>query len=203
MVTSLPDATELSGLPRSDWSEWFTSAAALVIARTPPEGVSIFYQSDVKRQGAWIDKASLCLEAARREGAALLWHKIVCRVPAGTVTRGRAGYGHLLCFARELRQDLSRATADVLPDGGPVAWVRGIGLNACTVACRYILEETATRTVVDPFCGVGSVLAVANSIGLNAVGVELNRKRAAQARALEISEDEFHLRRETLRSPAD
>jgi tRNA G10 N-methylase Trm11 len=38
--------------------------------------------------------------------------------------------------------------------------------------------------VVDPFCGVGTVLAVANAHGLDALGVEKHRKRAEQARAL-------------------
>ena len=40
-------------------------------------------------------------------------------------------------------------------------------------------------TVVDPFCGTGSVLAAANAIGLEAIGVELSRRRAARARKLE------------------
>ena len=50
------------------------------------------------------------------------------------------------------------------------------------------LGEGATRTqpIVDPFCGQGTVLAVANELGLDAVGVELNRKRAARSRVLRI-----------------
>jgi tRNA G10 N-methylase Trm11 len=40
--------------------------------------------------------------------------------------------------------------------------------------------------VVDPFCGVGTVLAVANETGLDAIGVELNRKRARKARTLTV-----------------
>jgi hypothetical protein len=72
----------------------------------------------------------------------------------------------------------------VLPDAGAMTWVRGIGLEACRVACRWVLAETQARTIVDPFCGVGTVLAVANELGMDAVGVELNRKRAAKARTL-------------------
>ena len=68
-----------------------------------------------------------------------------------------------------------------------MAWPRGMGLNACALACRYVPEQTATRTVVDPFCGLGTVLAVANALGLDAEGVELNRKRAARARTLTVT----------------
>jgi tRNA/tmRNA/rRNA uracil-C5-methylase (TrmA/RlmC/RlmD family) len=45
--------------------------------------------------------------------------------------------------------------------------------------------------VVDPFCGVGTVLAVANTLGLGAIGVERNRKRAEEARALVVRAEEL------------
>ena len=59
-------------------------------------------------------------------------------------------------------------------------------VEACRLACRFVLEETSTRTVVDPFCGRGKVLAVANALGMDAVGVEIARKRAKQSRSLEV-----------------
>jgi DNA modification methylase len=46
------------------------------------------------------------------------------------------------------------------------------------------------RVVFDPFCGVGTVLAAANALGLDAWGVEKNRKRAEQARELRVRADE-------------
>jgi tRNA G10 N-methylase Trm11 len=51
---------------------------------------------------------------------------------------------------------------------------------------RFLSDHTACRTVVDPFCGHGTMLAVANAAGLDALGVELSRKRAEKARALTI-----------------
>jgi tRNA G10 N-methylase Trm11 len=39
---------------------------------------------------------------------------------------------------------------------------------------------------VDPFCGLGTVLAVANAMGLDGVGVEIVQKRARRARGLEL-----------------
>ena len=59
-----------------------------------------------------------------------------------------------------------------------------MGVEACRVACEFIRAETRCATVVDPFCGVGTALAVANQFGFDAVGVDLSRKRADKARAL-------------------
>ncbi|WP_225413179.1 site-specific DNA-methyltransferase [Stigmatella hybrida] len=186
-VTSLPDVSEFPALTLAGWKQWFIQAAALVMAKVPPEGVAIFYQTDVKHEGTWVDKGYLVSRAAEEAGCEMLFHKVVCRRPAGTVTFGRPAYSHLLGFSRGVRLDLSKATADVLPEAGEVTWTRGMGVQACLAACRFIQEHTATRTVVDPFCGHGTVLAVANVLGLDAVGVELSRKRAKKARALYLT----------------
>jgi tRNA G10 N-methylase Trm11 len=61
-----------------------------------------------------------------------------------------------------------------------------MGVEACEVAARFLLAHTRCRTVVDPFCGVGTMLAVANRHGLDAIGVELSAKRAARARSLVV-----------------
>lgn len=186
LVTSLPDFGEM-GRPVTldEWKAWFVGAAELVLDRCPDDGVAVFFQSDIRHEGAWVDKGFLCQKAAERTGHALLWHKIVCRLPAGRIAYGRAGYSHLLCFSRGARVDAAGATADVLPEAGKVTWTRGMGVEACLVACRFILDHTRTRTVVDPFCGHGTVLAVANSLGLDAIGVELGASRARKARTLE------------------
>ncbi len=188
-ITSLPDVSEvphLGGL--AGWSTWFEGAARAVLACVPDEGVAIFYQSDVKKDGAWVDKGFLVGRAAAACGFQTVWHKIVCRKPPGTLTHGRAAYSHLLCFSRGVKLDLSRALPDVLADGGPSVWTRGMGVEACRLACRFVLQSTQTRTVVDPFCGKGSVLAVANDMGLNAVGVELSAKRARWAHNLTVAD---------------
>jgi hypothetical protein len=126
---------------------------------------------------------------ARAAGVQLLWHKVVCRAPAGTTTFGRPGYAHLLCFSRALRLQPSQSLPDVLPGLGEMTWPRAMGRAACELTCRFLLEHTGCRTVVDPFCGVGSMLAVANAHGLDAVGVERSPKRAALARTLTFGAD--------------
>ncbi len=151
----------------------------------PQEGVAIFFQSDVRHRGAWIDKGHLVLCGADAEGASLLWHRIVCRSPPGTLSQGRASYAHMIALARAPRPPL-RPRADVLPDGGDKTWSKAMGTLACASACRYLLEETRTRCVVDPFCGRGTVLAVANTLGLDAIGVDLSAKRCRAASKLTV-----------------
>lgn len=182
-ITSLPDVSAFSHMTLDAWKAWFRDAARRVIDATCPTGVTIFYQTDIKRDGAWVDKGYLCQRAAEEVGVELLWHKVVCRKPAGEPVFGRPGYSHMLCFAKRVR-DKAAAYPDVLRSTGEMTWSQATGVAACELACRYVLSHTATRTVVDPFCGVGTVLAVANSLGLDALGVEIANKRARKARSL-------------------
>jgi hypothetical protein len=186
VVTSLPDLSEVPALGLDGWRRWFEAAAVLTMQSVPDEGVAIFFQSDVNRAGLWVDKGAMVSRAAERAGMAMLFHKIVCRKPPGTLTYGRASYSHLLGFARVLRPTLRRATPDVLPDGGFQPSPKSMGVAACVDACRFVLAETTTRTIVDPFCGWGTVLAVANALGLNAIGVDLSARMCKRARQLSI-----------------
>jgi hypothetical protein len=189
IITSLPDASELPRLGFDGWRRWFEDAAALVMACTADEGVAIFFQSDIKRGGLWVDKGALVSRAAERVGMDLLFHKIVCRKPPGTSSFGRATYAHMLGFGRGRQPGQKRARVDVLPDGGFQPGPKSMGVHACLDACRFVESETSTRTVVDPFCGWGTVLAVANALGLDAVGVDIAPRMCGRARKLSIELD--------------
>ena len=186
IITSLPDSSELPSLGYPGWREWFVQSVKTCLDACPDDSAALFFQTDVKRDGAWVDKGFLCQLGAEAAGTRLLWHKIVCRAPAGTITFGRPAYAHLLAFSRGLTADPARSTADVIPRLGKMTWARAMGIEACVVACRFLLDCTSSRTVVDPFCGLGSALAVANSLGMRAIGVELSRKRAEKARELAV-----------------
>lgn len=186
VVTSLPDVSEVGGLGLDGWREWFVAAAALTMESVPDEGVAIFFQSDIRKAGVWIDKGALVSRGAERAGHVLLFHKIVCRLPPGTVTFGRASYAHMLGYARTPRPKLASASADVLPDGGFKPGSKAMGVNACLDACRFVIAETPTRTIVDPFCGFGTVLAVANALGLDAIGVDHSVRMCRRARTLQV-----------------
>ena len=193
VVTSLPDHSELPRLGVAGWREWFVAAAEACCRAVDDGAVAVFYQTDVKHDGGWIDKAFLVQLGAERAGSRTLWHKIVCRLPAGQVTFGRPGYAHLLCLGRDpalapraLRLAPSQSSSDVLPRLGEMTWARAMGREACDAVARFLLAHTPCRTVVDPFCGVGTMLAVANAHGLDAVGVERSPKRAEKARTLAL-----------------
>jgi hypothetical protein len=190
LVASMPDISEFHGHTLSAWKDWFVKTASLVLSRTPDEGVTVFYQSDIKVDGAWVDKGYLCQKAAEALGHELLWHKVVCRVQPGKVTFGRPAYSHVLCFSKGVRiHDLGNSTADVIPQIGEKTWERGMGLEACLLIGKFILENTNTKTLVHPFCGQGAMLAVANRLGLKGIGIERSAKRAEMARVLTVNDE--------------
>lgn len=181
IFTSLPDHSELPALGVPAWKQWFSETVALACRALADDAVAVFYQTDVKHDGRWIDKGHLVLTGVEAAGSHALWHKIVCRVPAGMTTFGRPAYAHLIAVSRERRLSPGGSTPDVLPGLGKMSWSRAMGSAACEVAIAFI-AATGARTVVDPFCGQGTALAAANAAGLDAIGVELSKRRAAKAR---------------------
>ncbi len=188
-VTSLPDVSEV-GLALPVWREWFLDAVRLVVDAVPAESAAIFFQSDIKRDGVWIDKGALVMRAAEEAGARVLFHKIVCRRPPGMLTNGRPGFTHFIAVSRALKCPDVLAIPDVIADAGEQKWVRAMGVRAAGHAVRFAREVVGAKVIFDPFCGVGTVLAVANALGLDALGVEKNRKRAEQAQELRVRADE-------------
>jgi hypothetical protein len=160
VVTSLPDMSELPELGFEDWRAWFLQAARAVIAWVPSDGVAIFFQSDVRHGGAWIDKGYLVQRAAEDS--------------------------HLVCFAPGGRDAPSRPGPDVLADAGFKPSTKSMGVEACRLALRFVLDETPARRVIDPFCGQGTLLAVANAMGLDAVGVDKSQRACRAARKLDL-----------------
>ena len=54
------------------------------------------------------------------------------------------------------------------------------------LACRFLREESSSTLVVDPFCGHGTALAVANHYGFNALGTELSTRKVKAAKRLSL-----------------
>lgn len=189
-VTSLPDLSEVN-LSLPAWREWFLTAVRLVVASVPREAAAVFFQSDIKREGVWIDKGAMVVRAAEDAGARVLFHKIVCRRQPGLLTFGRPGYTHLIAVSHERRCPDVLPIPDIIVDPGRLPWVRAMGVRAAAQAVRFVRDHAGAQTVFDPFCGVGTVLAVANCLGLPAIGVERSAKRCERSRQIEVSEQEL------------
>jgi hypothetical protein len=191
--TSMPDVSEMSGMDLDAWRRWTVETARLLIGWISTGCVAIFYQTDIRHSGAWIDKGHLVVTAAEEAGATILFHKIACRKPPGTLGMGRPSYAHMIGVARE-PIPMTRPGPDVIADVGPMNWSRAMGATAARVACEFLRADTPTRVIVDPFCGRGTALAVANAVGLDAIGVDLSPKRCRFARALVIDGCAFEVR---------
>lgn len=174
-----------------DWRIWFLDAVRLVIDCVPDSSAALFFQSDIKHEGEWIDKGALVVRAAEDAGARVLFHKIVCRRQPGMFSHGRPGYTHLIAVSRSLTCPDVLPMPDVITDAGPQLWVRAMGVRAAAHAVRFARDQAHARIVLDPFCGVGTVLAVANALGLDAVGVEKSRKRCERSRLATVRAEEL------------
>ena len=100
IITSLPDHSELPDLGVDGWRRWFVATVELACRAVADQAVAIFFQTDVKHDGRWIDKGHLVMCGAEAAGSHALWHKIACRVPPGTTTFGRPAYAHCICVSR-------------------------------------------------------------------------------------------------------
>lgn len=83
---------------------------------------------------------------------------------------------------------------------GEMLWARGIGIDCAYVAVMFLREIAKCHTIIDPFVGQGTVLAMANALGLKGIGIEISRKRCRKAFACRISDQDMALISPALRS---
>jgi hypothetical protein len=172
VVTVLPDAAEV-GMGIEGWTGWFTRAAALCFAAVPTPGPVVFIQTDRLYDGQWIDKAQLVASAAVWH--ALTWHKVSLRREVGTVDIHRPTFSHVLAYGGRP----GRRTPDVIMSGHRL-WKNGTDMNTARLVIGWLAEQGVT-SVHNPFCGHGTLLAVANEHGLDAYGCDLDPGRAGIA----------------------
>jgi hypothetical protein len=180
IVTSLPDAEEI-GCSIAEWREWFGRGVESVVRATSKRSPAIFYQTDRKSNGATVSKEALVFEASWRAGARVLWHKIVLRRDVGKVDLHRPGFTHLIAVSAEGTS--GTASPDVLLRGRMV-YPNAMGVAVAAFAVKY--AALTSRSVVDPFCGRGTVVAMADALGLDAVGVDIDPEQVEAARSLDL-----------------
>jgi hypothetical protein len=98
------------------------------------------------------------------------------------LTQGRPGFTHLIAVSRAMKCPDILPIPDIVTDAGRSLWIRAAGVRATAHAVRFARDQVGARLIFDPFCGVGTIPAVANALGLDALGVELAKKRCEQSR---------------------
>jgi hypothetical protein len=171
LAAVIPDAEEVS-MDVVAWREWFVAMASLCFAATP--GPVAFVQTDRLWRGQWIDKASLIADAAN--SAPIAWHKIALRRSVGATDLHRPTFSHVLAY----RGRPGRRTPDVI-ESGPYLWRNGIGTNVADAVAGWLAENGA-HSMLNPFCGHGTLLLAAEREGMVASGCDIDAARAAIAR---------------------
>lgn len=69
---------------------------------------------------------------------------------------------------------------------GRKVYAQGMGTEALSRILRWVVAQTDVQVVIDPFCGRGTVLALANELGVAALGVDVDAACVKAAERLDI-----------------
>ncbi|KAL0482521.1 tRNA (guanine(10)-N2)-dimethyltransferase [Acrasis kona] len=197
VVTSLPDYCEMPHLKIEQWKEWFSDTVQLILEKLPEGASAVFYQTDVKLLtqtndqdkkrsvcDEYIDKSFLCnIGASRVKNVKMFWHKVCLINTVDGVKVGRPTYSHMLCYGKNTTYPNERFPLPDVIDRGEMIYPKATGINACMMAVMYCKNAGAT-TIVDPFCGKGSILLAANYAGLDAIGIDIGTTRCKDAKRM-------------------
>eukprot|EP01060_Flectonema_neradi_P004839 TRINITY_DN13180_c3_g1_i2.p1 TRINITY_DN13180_c3_g1~~TRINITY_DN13180_c3_g1_i2.p1 ORF type:complete len:313 (+),score=34.91 TRINITY_DN13180_c3_g1_i2:1101-2039(+) len=198
VVTGLPDITEMKELGDIGYDDWFVTTVVEIITRLPVGEVAIFHQTDARvDRPDTLSKSEMVLKGWRQaqqlhpnNNYSLLWHKISLAAPCGTIKMGRPGYTHMICISNGVTESNGNRFCNFpdVTDRGPLLWSRSMGIVAAVKSVQYIKHIAPTSSpVVDPFCGHGTVLAVASALGYNSVGVDLSPKCVKKAEKADVT----------------
>ena len=178
IVTSVPEMEEVH-LSKDKYVVFLKDAAKLCMEAVKDTGYVIFLQTDRKQKG-WIDKSYIISDAACELKIPMIWHKIALRQEVGTSGLFRPTFSHMLCYSKKGK--VGPVFPDVL-ERGSVTYENAFGMEAVKAVLEYVKKQGA-KTVVDPFVGSGTTVALANKMGLKGIGVDIDPKQCKKAMAL-------------------
>ena len=181
IITSIPEMEEL-GIKIKEYEVFFRSAAIACLEATKDTGYCIFLQTDRKHHG-WVDKGYWITDEAKSLGFHMVWKKIALTKEAGKADLFRPTYSTMLCFTK--KGNVGKLFPDVIYSGEKT-YTHAFGLDAVALCVRYVKSQ-GVKEIVDPFCGSGTTLAVANSLGLDAVGLDISKESCESSRKLRIT----------------
>lgn len=120
-----------------------------------------------------------------------MWHKIELRRAVGKVDLFRPGYRHVLAFG-DGRCRIGKRRPDVFSEGS-VLYKNGNGIASAFEAVRLARLNNPGATIVDPFCGRGTVIKVAQDEDMNALGIDIDERQCEIARVLLAHEDPIQI----------
>jgi hypothetical protein len=126
----------------------------------------------------------LISDEARQRGFRMIWHKIALRKEVGKADLYRPTYSHMLCYSKKGKIGIPVTDVVAYSD---VTYSNGFGKDAVTLVLKY-LKANGIKMVYDPFVGSGTTLAVANQLGMHAVGVDIDPIQCRKARMLRFND---------------
>lgn len=183
IITSMPEMEEVN-MNIKDYEVFFRAAARACFEAVKDDGYCIFLQTDRKYHG-WVDKGYWITDVSRDVGFHTVWKKIAITKDVGKADLFRPTYSTMLCFTKKGK--VGKLFPDVI-DSGDKTYTHAFGVNAVALCVEYVKDQ-GIKKVVDPFCGSGTTLAVANEMGLDAIGVDIAKKYCEMARKLKITID--------------
>ena len=184
VITGLPDLDE-TDMTMSQYAKFFNDIVSKIFEKLNRLGYAIFIQTDRKYQGSWLDKSYMLSNIALSFGCKMVWHKIVLQREVGRINLHRPGYSHMVCYTYDGKPGV--AFADVVPVSTKL-YKNGTPIGAANAAVNFIKQNNkGDTTIVDPFVGKGTIVAIANNYGLNAIGIDIDPKQAALAQTAIIN----------------
>jgi len=178
IVTSIPEMEEVK-LKEDAYRLFMAEAVRKALQATKDTGYTIFLQTDRKKNG-WIDKSYLISAVAEECKVRMMWHKIALRQAVGTSGLFRPTFSHMLCYSKKGKP--GTPFPDVI-ERGPVTYENAFGIDAVEAVLKYCKAQ-GMKTIVDPFVGSGTTIALANRMGLKGVGVDIDPKQCKKAAVL-------------------
>lgn len=180
VITGIPDLDE-TPYTMVKYEQFIKKILTLIFKKTRKDGYCLFMNTDRKFQKNWIDKSYWIQKVADSVKIPLKWHKIILLRKVNSTHIQRPTYQHYLCFSYE--GGPGEATPDVFTCGQK-AYSNASCPKGVTHAVNFVKRYSKSEQVVDPFVGRGTVLKIAQSKGLNGIGIDIDPEQCQQTRLL-------------------
>ncbi len=187
-LTGICDMDEMGNVSIKNYLSFLNKVVSLIFQKLDDDGYAIFIQTDRKYNRSWIDKSYLISKIADDYGLKMIWHKIVLHRAVNSTDTYRPTYAHMLCYSKN--GTTGSATPDVI-DVSKKLYKNGTPILAAYKAVEFISTYSKHRLIVDPFVGRGMITAMAKMMGLDSIGIDIDKEQCKLAERFEFSKDDL------------